>query len=319
MGKKPWSPYAVKKSEKADISSKKCRQMNTIQHTTHIDSAIEILKHGRITKSRIYNHSILEERKVQVAWITANYWRNGSRYGNVAFQFNTSKFMDGKNFFWAGVNSDPKNAICQILVSSRDYSSYMTPYDPVVDNGPWWHDEDSNKHYFNENVVLEFMMDRDLWLKDASGINFINHHEKMCSLYEENPSNCKHINTYADEACTEFLRKVGSAGLSLGKRKHLWPIEDSVASVFSHGLARFLNSPIRKVSYKGKEPLGKKLAGSLARAVLHAIVIDKEDEAKRIIRLFRSEEELAEAFARIMDDCLGMNDVDFIKRKILLI
>jgi hypothetical protein len=72
-------------------------------------------------------------------------------------------------------------------------SNLLTPYDPKKHDGPWWHQSDSGKHYFNNKYTLELMLELDVDISLARKINFVNHHEEYCSVHRLNPKACREL------------------------------------------------------------------------------------------------------------------------------
>jgi hypothetical protein len=170
------------------IGSLGCKLMNNVSHVAHIDTAVEILRTGRIKSSLIFDESKLNTERIKVIWLSPNEWVDGYLYGTIRFNFDVNRlFSEDKKlkFYWVEVMTYTPHA-CRILVTSKEYDleKYkLEPYDLTDKNGIWWYDTEEKKHYFNNNFTLEIMFEVDnIALKEHSFIDLVKHHRDYCNM-----------------------------------------------------------------------------------------------------------------------------------------
>lgn len=164
------------------VGSLSCKLMNNVSHVAHIDTAVEILRTGRIKSSLIFDKSKLNIERTKVIWLSPNEWVDGYLYGTIRFNFDTSRlFSEELNYYW--VEAMPYNPhACRILVTSKVRDD-LDPYDLTNKEGIWWYDTEEKKHYFNSNFTLEIMLEVDnIALKEHSFIDLVKHHRNYCNM-----------------------------------------------------------------------------------------------------------------------------------------
>jgi hypothetical protein len=199
----PWSPYRVG----SKIGASDCRPVETVAHTTHLGQAVEIVRTGTVTAGLVFDKSKLKNSRVRVVWLSPNHWHNGFRYGSVQFHFSLAEIVDDMNAFYVETAEYPTHAP-RILISGRERDKLVTRYRPHRRHGPWWHDKDGGKHYYNGDYTLELLVESDLHLIHASKITFVKHHDDMCSLKPTDPSSCKECGWEGNQAGAYFLARL---------------------------------------------------------------------------------------------------------------
>ena len=179
---KEWEKYRIKGD-----SAKAGAELDVVRHIAHVPTARRIIEVRKIKAGLVYDESRLNKSRISVVWLSANTWAYGSIYGTVEFQFNWNTLIEGLKVYWVEAMTRYNPAAFRLLFSSRDLielgSSVVEPYDPAKDDGPLR--KSGNKWYWNWNYTSEFMIDDDLYLREATGLNFVSHNEKLCSIYGE--------------------------------------------------------------------------------------------------------------------------------------
>ena len=180
-----------------------CYKLEDVRHVTHVRNAINIVEEGKLHAALIYDESILNSERIQVVWLSPNYWTLGYRYGNIGFTYDWKNLVAGKNYYWVEAMGYSPHA-CRILVTQNNFddNANLTSYDPTQRNGPWWFDEKNDQHYFNGDYCLEIMFDGDLALADSLKIDFVDHHKDFCCL---SGSDCNFAGRSGDSVRQLFL------------------------------------------------------------------------------------------------------------------
>ena len=179
-----WTRFTVgTRSTKRNWTEPSCQPLTSVSHVTHIRQAFDVLRDGRLLPQLIYDESRLNTERILVVWLSPNDWSNagGYRYGNIAFDFDWPRIIAGKRFYWIGAMSY-RPAACRILVTDQNRDKSLLTYDPTAGNGPWWHDVASNRHYWNGNYCLEFMLEAPMPLDSVHSLRFVTHHPNRCSI-----------------------------------------------------------------------------------------------------------------------------------------
>ena len=95
--------------------------------------------------------------------------------GNIAFELDWEKLIENKRFYWVGAMQYTPRA-CRILITEKDRDEKLKPYLPAEGDGPWWADDEKDKHYWNGNYCLEFMLEDEIPLSSISELRFVRHH-----------------------------------------------------------------------------------------------------------------------------------------------
>jgi hypothetical protein len=190
---KEWEKYKIK----GDLD-KAAAELNIVRHIAHVPTARRIIEDQKIKAGLVYDESRLNKSRISVVWLSANTWAFGSIYGTVEFQFDWNTLVEGRKVYWVEAMTGYNPTAYRFLFSSRDLaelgSRVVELYDPIKDDGPLR--KSGGKWYWNaDNLTSEFMIDSDLPLRNATGLNFVSHHPTICTIdgsacadRRENPS-----------------------------------------------------------------------------------------------------------------------------------
>ncbi|MBK6562062.1 hypothetical protein [Candidatus Amarobacter glycogenicus] len=173
-----------------------------MSHVAHVPTAYRIVEDQQLRADLVFDKSTLNNYRTRVVWLSPNDWTNagGFRYGNVTFAFPWESIIEGRNCYWVESMAYGVEA-CRILVTNNDWSKVLEPYDPAKDDGPWRLDADGS-HFWNGTYCLEVMVEDDVSLDMSTGVGFVGHHPKRCSI---DPKNCFYLGKREREAGAEFL------------------------------------------------------------------------------------------------------------------
>ena len=282
-----------------------CRQFKVITHTTHIDTALSIIKNNGIRPSLIFDECRLNYQRVLVSWLSPNHWTPGYRYGNIQFEFPFRKLVHAKRFYWVEAIAYNTRA-CRILVTDLDRSSELEVYDPTAGNGPWWYDAANDVDYFNSNYCLEFMFESQIDLADATQLNFVKHHENQCANAKRDPYPCPEKGMRDLMGGSYFLTRAIATGLKIGDWPQLFYIEGRRLNPYIQMAFReFIQAiPVRNFSgpLHSTSPEAEPIAKSLASAYTFG------HNVAPLANLFSSEENMIEATAVQFAKTLRCND-----------
>jgi len=303
-----WKQFVVGKlSTQKYWSEPSCQSFNEVFHVSHIQSALNIVSEGKLKSGLIFDESKLNEERILVNWVSPNDWdgAGGFRYGHIRFTFNWKKLIEGMNFFWVESIAYGIPA-CRILVTKKDYSDTLQLYDPTLRDGPWWYDEENDKHYRNGNYCLEIMVERDLHLSEAIKLDFVRHHPSYCCL----PNICKEQKLRKAEAGSIFIagivhRNIDYDGPKFYKMKKNklridWAFEESIDYIWRY-LEDFDN-------FSGTLNSKSVAALPLSRAILSAYANSNDDEFEKIVPFFESQKSLKYSCAKMIARTFGLPD-----------
>lgn len=197
-------------SKKRNSFNRDCKPLEVVNHVAHIQDAIRILEDGFIRSSLIWDKSRLSNTRTCVSWVSPNDWTNGSIYGNVAFKFDWEALKQGRKLYWVEAVEDYTPQAYRFLISSKNLSklTLVKPYNEISDEGPI-RLFNNKSWYWNGKFTAELMIDENLCLKQCRQIEFISHHEDICT---------KQGRECSDRVC--FYDKAGSIMMAaiLGRR-----------------------------------------------------------------------------------------------------
>lgn len=289
-----WTPYRVgNKSSNPNFVEITCSPLERVMHVTHVRHALSVVDDGRLRRRLVYDESRLNSTRIHVVWLSPNDWTGagGSRYGGVQFEFEWRSIIEGNRAYWIGV-ADYEPRACRILLSTADYSKQYLPYDPTRGDGPWWHEQAVDKHWWNGRFCLEVMLERDVELSGADGMSFTKHHSARCNV---NPGgHCRDANREPGEAGSEFIS--GWAAGIYANRYFPISCRPGIVSGWSD-LVSWLDHFDGSWGKVGPDDL---LAPMLGRALLSAIARRDIVQRNAIARQFLSRDAAARALARIV-------------------
>ena len=160
-----------------------CKQLTVVSHVCHVLTALDVLLTGSIKPQLIYDESRLNTKCILVVWLSPNDWSGagGCRYGNISFDLDWAKLIEGKRFYWVGV-AEYKPKACRILLTEKDRYSQLLPYRPRKGDGPWWDRHKEGEHRWNGDSCLELMVEEEISPSDIKELRFVKHHPKRCSM-----------------------------------------------------------------------------------------------------------------------------------------
>ncbi len=311
-----WRKYRVGNLSTHTNWTKDCQPFHMVGHTSHVDSAMGIVRNGSIKPVRVYDKSKLNNSRILVVWLSPNTWGDGYRYGGVKFDFDFRTLVEGMNFYWVETIRYEIPA-CRILITDQDRSDKLAEYDPTIGDGPWWFDEESYTDYYNGKCCLEFMFEREIPLSDVDNVRFVDHHKKFCSVPRDNQGPCKEKGMDAGRLGAMFLSKACASNTSLAE------IHDKFldAGLYSGGMAAAIRCMLEKIlihnNFSGPLKETSKLAVPVGRATMNAYIVGRQDEAMKLAGKFRSLEAFMKTTAIILADCLDIEDYREIYRKMI--
>ena len=291
-----WVKFKVGKiSTKRNWTNPDCQPFETISHVAHDDIARRILCDRVIRSGLVCDESKLNTKRILVSWLSPNDWdgAGGFRYGNVRFQYDFDSLVTEKNYYWVESLAYGIEA-CRILITEKDRSDLLAPYDPIRRNGPWWYDTESNTHYRNGDYTLEFMFEEDLIVRNSTTLDFVRHHANRCNI---SPESCPDRGISGSEAALKFM------AFLLADTCHL----PNKLFTNTHNGSRFFNDDylchfglLRRTiadnaTFTGSVQAGSDTAKALIRTIFHAYADEHEDELYNLAALFESGAELEEA------------------------
>jgi hypothetical protein len=171
-----WEQFKIR-GDRGEVGS----QLTTVRHVVHVPVARRIIEDGKIKAGLVYDESRLNTSRISVTWVSANTWGLGSIYGTVEFQFDWRALIAGQNIYW--VEAMPyKPMAYRFLLTPREIGPGLVQrYDPTKDDGPLR--QVGDQWYWNGNFTSEFMIDSDLDLDRATGLDFVVHHAQYCRQF----------------------------------------------------------------------------------------------------------------------------------------
>jgi hypothetical protein len=297
----PWIDYKVGNPSTTDNwTNENCCPMRAIYHITHIENSISILKNRTILPKLVYDKSILNQDRILVNWLSPNFWWEGSRYGNVCFEFAFNSIIEGRSAYWVECMDEYKPSALRILLTKQDRSndSRLIPYNPQDKSGPWWHDASSGIHYRNGHYTLEFMVEDEMKVSDAASISFVKHHERFCCV---DPATCADKDMASIRAAGIFSAGVVINGINC---KTLPISKDSCGEIIQSILFSYHWSKDKVFSGRDVSP---SLEKALSNSWLSACYFRRFDEQRTIALLFESRERFYNSVTSVLIDAFGDN------------
>lgn len=253
-----------------------------------------------------------------MTWVSPNHWSAGFRYGTVQFVFSWHDLVQHKIPYWVEVAHYNIPAV-RILLTDKNYSkhSILEEYDPAQKRGPWWHDTKSDKHFFNGETCLEFMIEGDIGLQQLRSMNFVNHHHGMCSEHRTNPTACNESGMQHWQASYRFVSRLIGDNLPTGNLKMVKQGASGVEP--ADGLRLAWNQILVKlrnldVAYSGSVKSGSDKRHALGMAILRAFAAGAFEEIASLVTLFASRDEVEKVCQELIAKSFGLRR-DFLPLK----
>jgi hypothetical protein len=298
-----WEQFKVGEPSRSRWVNTNCVSFDAVTHTSHIDSALAIIRDQEIRPSLVFDESKLNKQRVLVCWLSPNSWNAvGSRYGNVDFRFDFRKLIEGRNYYWIE-SIAYKITACRILITDIVRDLLLPRYDPTLGNGPWRFDESEGTHYFNNNYCLEFMVEAPIPLSMLASLNFTTHSDRYCALNRSSPNRCSEFGLRDIKGAARFVTRLAVVGVRITR---LLKDNETAKRIIKLAVGDF-------AFYSADKPTGdisadSSLAVPLARAAMSAYTYGRSDEAKSLAGQFENPEEYAKAVGQIMTEITGVTD-----------
>jgi len=304
--KKEWTKFKVgKPSKRQNWTEPTCQSLHVISHVSHINSALNIFECGKIKAGLVFDESKLNKERILVVWLSPNDWHGagGFRYGNIRFNFEWENILDSMNYYWIESIAYGIPA-CRILLSPNDYTSKFPGYDPTIGDGPWWHDEGNDLHYWNGAKCLEIMIEKDINITDTTTIDFVDHHPNYCNI---EPGNCPDRRLYRAYAGARFIAALigreNKSNISKYFSKYPNKIEDTI---LKSSLSILWRDLCITDEFTGDIRSNKDIALPLARAILNSYAAMNHEEQDLLSSLFCSKKALVNSCAKIVASTLNI-------------
>lgn len=286
-----------------------CLKFETVSHTSHVTTAMNILEEGEIRPYLVFDESKLNDQRILVSWLSPNYWGVGFRYGNVYFDFDFKELIKGKRFYWVEAIAYQIEA-CRILVTDKDHDGVLDPYDPTLKDGPWWHDLSEDLHYYNGTYCLEFMFECPISLDSLSKFDFVSHHNKYCSVHRYDSKNCKELGMRSPDGGALFISRAVAVDANLNQLTSFLIVNNSPNSNLESAFERLQVRVTSGVSFGsgGNIEADSELAIAVAEGICSAFSFHKLNGAKNLAALFKTKEECILALAKLVGGKVGLAD-----------
>jgi hypothetical protein len=310
---KEWQEYAVgKPSTTPNWTEPDCRPFETVSHVAHIDDAFRIFEDNEVRPSLIFDESKLKTTRISVSWLSPNTWADGSRYGNVSYEFNWKKLIEGKNFYWVEAIKYGITAV-RILVTEQEPVVPLPRYHPEKGDGPVFHDLSNDTWYRNGRYTAEFMFDGTLPLDECETVSFVNHHERYC-----NKGGCENKGKEGYKCGAKLMARLISQEIISPQRDHLGRLfcESGHNRIRLHDdAARAWAYVIRSFSVEGGGTVDRKHPATLylATAILDRFGTGRK--TRKLCDLFENRNELRWSLRERARRAFNMDSADDLERE----
>jgi hypothetical protein len=205
MAAKPeWYAYRIGELPSGQRENDDCFSFESVHYNCHIGDAFSVFANGRIQSSLVWDESKLRNTRACVSWASANTWANGSIYGNVRFEFDWKKLIDGKQFYWVEAMTKYNPPAFRILITEEPQPN-LQKYDAESKDGPVYYHSKNDKWYRNGKFTSEFLFDSNLSLNECTRVVFDDHHTSYC---RKTGPQCAYIGKPAAEAGAELVARL---------------------------------------------------------------------------------------------------------------
>lgn len=306
-----WKQFAVGEPSAFDNRiNVDCCPFETVSHVCHIHDAFRIFEDDEVRPSLVADESKLRSTRTSVTWLSPNTWVNGSRYGNISFNYNWSELIRGKNFYWVEAITHYRPAAFRILITDDSPAMVLKQYAPRKFEGPLAYDKARAIWYRNGKYTGEFMFDGALPLSACVSVTFERHHDRYCN---QKPA-CSRLGEEGYKSGAMLLaRLIGQHVISpqkphltqlflenKRKSKHLLP--DAIRA-WGHIIKSLRVSKDEAGTVTHKHPA----ALYLASAILDRWGSERTKGARTLSNLFRSSDELRHTLSERAARAFGMN------------
>ncbi len=294
-----WDAFKVT----GEPGEKGCLRLERTGHVTHVESALEVFRDGRIRPKLVLDGSRLDTERVEVVFTSPYDWAHpwGCMFGNVLFEFDWAKITKGKNFYWLG-SKKYTNQRPRILITANEYPEYKR-YRPGKRNGPWWRSETTERDYWNGYYCVEFLVEGSIPLHQIAQMKFVKGHLTMCLL----KSSCTDKGHDRQTAAARLLAGACHRGL-LPATRRLWVMKVNEPRQSLRYAWDQLRTLIFGAKQKWRGPL--KATADNAKAQAWAVMgaySHRNDEFRRmLLRQFIGPKNAIRACASLIEDGLQL-------------
>jgi len=301
-----WTNFKV--GEPDSYFGVRCAELKTVRHVSHVETALSIIAAEEIRPTLVFDESILNDKRILVSWFSPNFWNPGFRYGTVCFECDFTNLLEVSHAFWVEAVAYNTPA-CRILLTDQDHSAVLKPYEPRNHDGPWWYDEESDKHYFNGDYCLEFMVEGSVPISAISTLSFVKHHPKYCSVRRTSPDDCPELDMKEWEGGARFLARAIHGDVDLSKFQDHFIKNDGRANPQLSGVVTQLWRELAyKTKFKGDLSIDSEIGLTVSRAMLGAYAFGRRDEALTLAKLLKDEEAFLSCVAYWCSEVLATPD-----------
>lgn len=298
-----WSTYRISFADAKNRQFPIGRELQNIYHVAHVPGARRILEDGRLKAGIVYDESKLRKSRIAVTWLSANSWAYGSIYGNVEFSFAWRKIAAKKHFYWIEDMRSYHPWAYRILLSDREINSkYIQPYDPDTDKGPLRRKD--GIWYWNGDYTSEFMLERDISLKECTNFNFVSHHDQYCSL---DGSACEYLGYAPHRIAGRVMATI--LGNDIHTIDHVLKSRenrlDNVVDIGITGIIDALGSKKERFAGGIKSPDSRR---SVLRGALALFGSRQVNSARELVAVLKSKDVFETALAELVNDHFELSD-----------
>ena len=265
--------------------------LTKVHHIVHLQTSRRILEDRHVRAGLIHDESKLNKTRLCVAWLSANEWYNGSLYGTVRFTFDWKKVIQDRSLYWVeSMNYNPP--AYRLLVTDRDLSGSdkVTAYDSKKDEGPVQLKD--GVWLWNGKYTSEFMVEADLRLAEATGLDFVTH------------SMCREAHDCKDKTITRSLAGAQTFAFLLGNKihcvDHLLGDGESLNSTADQCVLQLWRTLARKDEYFGGVLSKKASTEDVLLGALALFGSGQQSAAKQTMRTLKNEKVFNRALTSIV-------------------
>jgi len=281
-----------------------CIPLQSVMHVTHVDLALDIVRAKGIAARRVSDDSILRDHDIPVVWLSPNDWSgsDGFRYGNIGFRVNWNSVLRGMDHYWVGIMRHGIDAV-RIMLTDVNRPNLVIPYISTRGDGPWY-DDAAGSHFWNGNICLEIMLERDVDLSEVTVIEFVAHNPRQCCI---SPSSCPDRGDSAGYGGARFI--AGLVGRSIPAERRLFA-EDATSLEPSLSFCSIWDWLKAYLAPNGTAFPGTLRSSDASAATVAAAILDaffrKDTQAMAASRdLFSGEDALIDACAHLIESHIG--------------
>jgi hypothetical protein len=271
-------------------------------HIVHVPAARRIIEDGKIKAGLVYDESRLNKSRISVAWVSANTWAYGSIYGTVEFQFDWKTLVKGQRIYWVEAMVRYTPTAYRFLLTPRDPRELgfdsLEPYDPIKDDGPLR--KLGDQWYWN----FQYMIDDDLRLKRATGLDFVKHHDQYCRPFGSPTADCKQT---PDETGGRVLAYILAHEIH-ALDAHLKPTPEQPRNHLLNMAFAGLHSALTEGAEFGGSLRRQTSCEKVLRGALALYGMDQMDSALHLLTLVESADGFDEALIEIVREHFSLAD-----------